>query len=147
MFEIELSHNFETAHRLSTESSPRKCRSIHGHSWWVTVTIEGDELDKDGILVEFGAFKKAWRAWLDDSLDHHLVLSKADPLVEVLRDFDDSMRIFVCDENPTTEVLARRIAIESSKILASLPTPVNARIKRVHVQETRVNAATYVPKP
>lgn len=145
MFEIELSHNFETAHRLCTDSSPEKCRSIHGHSWWVTVTIEGNELDEDGILVEFGAFKKAWRAWLDDSLDHHLVLSKSDPLLEVLQAFDDSMRIFVCDENPTTEVLARRILVESSQILAALPTHVSARIQRVHVQETRVNAATYIP--
>src|SRR5690625_7029745 len=39
--------------------APDKCKAIHGHSWWVTVTIAGRALDKNGMLVEFGAFKKA----------------------------------------------------------------------------------------
>lgn len=144
MFEIELRHNFETAHRLSTDASPEKCRSIHGHSWWVTVRIEGDALDDDGILVEFGAFKSAWRRWLDDTLDHHLVLASKDPLVPILRDFDATLRVCLLDENPTTEVLARHIARHSQRILTSLGSHVRARVARVYLQETRVNAATFV---
>ena len=58
MHRVELRHHFETAHRLSTPGSPVKCRSIHGHSWWVTVTLEGPDLDADGMLVEFGAVRE-----------------------------------------------------------------------------------------
>jgi 6-pyruvoyltetrahydropterin/6-carboxytetrahydropterin synthase len=144
MFEIQLRHNFETAHRLSTPNSPEKCRSIHGHSWWATVTIEGPKLDEEGILVEFGALKKRWRRWLDDNLDHHLVLSDDDPLLEVLEAFAEPLRIYTCAENPTTEVLASLVASESQRILKEVEPSVAARVSRLQLKETRVNQATYI---
>lgn len=142
---IELGHNFEAAHRLSTEASPIKCQSIHGHSWWVRATIEGDGIDPDGILVEFGAFKKAFRGWLDDNLDHALLLAEGDPVVDALRAVVPDMRLFVLPANPTTEVIARVIFEVAERLLRDVlkVDPQWAWISEVHVQETRVNAASY----
>lgn len=145
MYRVELSHNFETAHRLGTPDSPLKCQSIHGHSWWVTVGLEGPRVDSDGILVEFGAFKKALRAWLDGEVDHALLLKKGDPVAAALRAVVPTMRIVELDENPTTEVIAEWIFTRCTHILHDeLGVPAStAQVVKVHVQETRVNAASY----
>jgi 6-pyruvoyltetrahydropterin/6-carboxytetrahydropterin synthase len=145
MYTVEIVHNFETAHRLSDPGSPVKCMSIHGHSWLVTVVMEGEELDQMGILVEFGAFKRAWRGWLDDHVDHHLVLRRNDPLAAAILAVYPEQRLLLLDENPTTEVMARVLHDEASRIVAELETHVPVRVRRVHVQETRVNAATWEP--
>ena len=142
---LELTHNFETAHRLSTPSSPKKCQSIHGHSWWARVTIEGESVDDDGILVEFGAFKKEWRRWIDDNLDHALVLRRGDPVEAALREVVPDMRFLILDENPTTEVLSRLLFEVSQDLLEAKlgVAPSWARVVELHVQETRVNSAAW----
>ncbi len=140
---IEVRHNFETAHRLSTPDSPEKCQSIHGHSWWVTVTIEGDELDSGDMLVEFGAFKKAWRGWLDANLDHALVIRSDDPVGDALLAVIPNQRLFRMDSNPTTEAIAALLFERAKTVLAAVPKSADCHISRVHVQETRVNAAGY----
>jgi 6-pyruvoyltetrahydropterin/6-carboxytetrahydropterin synthase len=145
MYQIEIRHNFETAHRLSTPGSPLKCMSIHGHSWWVTVTLEGPALDADALLIEFGAFKSAWRRWLDDHIDHHLVLRRGDPMAEAVRGVFAESRILELDQNPTTEYLAEFLFRQAEVALASLADCVHVpvRVTRVHVQETAVNAASW----
>lgn len=141
---IEIRHNFETAHRLAGRDAPVKCRSIHGHSWWVTVTLAGPALDRRGMLVEFGAFKKAWRGFLDDTLDHHLVLEDGDPLIAAIRSVDPAHRVRVLPRTPTTEVLAAWLFERAEEILGGLDDVAEGvRIEHVHVQETRVNAAGY----
>lgn len=145
MYRIELRHNFETAHRLSTPDSPQKCQSIHGHSWWVTVTLEGPKLDDDGILVEFGAFKKVLRAWLDDTVDHALLLRAGDPVAEALWAVVPEMRIVELPSNPTTESIAAWIFEHAESLLHETlgVDPQVARVAGVHLQETRVNAASF----
>lgn len=144
MYRIEIGHNVEMAHRLSTENSPLKCQSIHGHSWWVSVEISAEAPDEDGIVVEFGAFKKAWRRWLDDHLDHALVLHAEDPLFSHLKDFPAPLRLYTLHANPTTEILAAHLAERAAAILSDVVAEGHpARVTRVHLQETRVNAASW----
>ncbi len=146
MHRISLRHNFETAHRLSSKDAPIKCQSIHGHSWWVTATIEGDCLDEQGMVIEFGAFKKAWRTFLDDTLDHHLVVKKGDVVAAAIRGVQPEARILELDHEPSTELLAEWIFHQSELILQRLlpeHRQQHVRLKRIHVQETSVNAAEY----
>ena len=142
-YEVEIRHNFETAHRLVGPDAPPKCVSIHGHSWWVTVTLAGPALDARGMLVEFGAFKKAWRGYLDSHVDHHLVLKRDDPMAEAVRGVYPESRLLLLDASPTTEVLARFLWERAEEILAGVDAGVDVRVARVHVQETSVNAAAY----
>lgn len=143
---IEIGHNFETAHRLADPRAPRKCQSIHGHSWWVTVTIEAEKLDSLDMVVEFGAFKRAWRAWIDDTIDHALVVHEDDPVADAILSVLPEQRLYRMPSNPSTEAIAALLHREAERVLASVPTEVPARVSRVHVQETRVNAATFGPK-
>jgi 6-pyruvoyltetrahydropterin/6-carboxytetrahydropterin synthase len=143
VYRIEITHNFETAHRLSNPDAPTKCRSIHGHSWWATVTLAGPELDARGMLVEFGAFKKAWRGFLDDQVDHHLAVREGDPVAAAILSVQPDARVLQLPEDPSTEFFARWVHERTAEILARVDPSGLARVERVHIQETRVNAASY----
>ena len=145
MYKISIKHNFELAHRLADPSAPDKCRSIHGHSWWATVYIKGKELDDHGMLVEFGAFKKAWRGFLDDEVDHNLALIEGDPLAGAIRSVMPEARLLVLPFEPTTENIARWLFNRAQRILAEVAPEETERLRvcRVHVQETKVNAAEF----
>lgn len=131
------------AHRLFGDNAPEPCRSIHGHTWTFTATMAGPSLDDDGILLEFGKFKKAWRGWLKEAFDHALVLSERDPIAAVLREADPSMKITTLPLPPTTEVLARYAFDKTEEILESLERPVPIRLVQIHLKETESNAARY----
>lgn len=49
---------FDSAHYVTGYEG--KCKSLHGHSWKVTVTVRGDESDINeiGILWDFSNIKK-----------------------------------------------------------------------------------------
>lgn len=146
MYQINITHNFETAHRLSAPGSPEKCMSIHGHSWNVTLTLEADALDEMSMVVEFGALKSAFRRRIDDELDHFLVLQRGDPMAAAVRAVYPASRILEMEHSPTTERIAELLAAWAGECLESLPgRPAHVRVTKVHVQETRVNGATYHP--
>jgi len=144
MYRITLEHNFETAHRLSSSGAPLKCQSIHGHSWWVKATIEGAELDEQGMLVEFGSFKKAWRRFLDDEIDHHLLVRQGDPVGEAILGAQPDARLRFLPFDPTTENLARWLHEQTCQVLSQVSPREDLAVVRIHLQETRVNAAEFV---
>ncbi len=67
MFEISVEKTIACAHRLFDYDGP--CENLHGHNYRVQVTYAGTELDRFGMLVDFGDVKKAFNVVLD-SLDH-----------------------------------------------------------------------------
>ncbi|MCB9506137.1 MAG: 6-carboxytetrahydropterin synthase [Myxococcales bacterium] len=140
---IEISHNFETAHRLASPDAPKKCQSIHGHSWWVVLTVAADALDADDMVVEFGALKAAFRRWIDDNLDHALVLRDDDPMAAAVRGVYPESRLLLLPQSPTTEIIAKLLFERAEEIVARVAGGRAVWVDRVHVQETRVNAAAY----
>ena len=59
------------------------------------------------MVVDFGDINKVVKDWIDRVLDHKLLLSKDDPLVEVLRSMNEP--VFLMDSNPTAENIAKMI--------------------------------------
>lgn len=151
---ITVRHNFETAHRLPQLGG--KCQSLHGHSWWVEVTVEAPALAPDGTVVEFGEFKAALRTWIDHYLDHGTMLGFADPLVPMLiaegckvavfGRHDPSMGADICSDLrwPTVENVAVLLGRVATITLADCIRATDAQVVAVHVEETHVNAATWL---
>lgn len=139
---VTVRHNFETAHRLPHLGG--KCRNLHGHSWWVEVTATADALDDAGTVVEFGAFKARLREWIDTHLDHGAMLGHTDPLVPALTADGSKVHVFPHAEHtsglpyPTVEAVAVMLARAATCAL-----PPHARVTRVRVTETHVNAAEW----
>lgn len=144
MYRLEIEHNAEAAHRFFRAECSPKCRSIHGHSWRVILTLRAEKLNEQGMVVEFGELKAAWRFWLDTYLDHSLMLYEADPMVQAVRSVDPQSRLFLTPEDPTTENVARLLYEQAKVILQTLNCDPVVQVERVRLEETRVNSAEYV---
>lgn len=145
MYRLEVQHNVESAHRFYQASSSPKCRSIHGHRWVVTLTLKAEKLDDQGMVLEFGQLKAAWRSWLDTHLDHTLMLHQDDPMVQAVQAVDPEIRLFLAPHDPTTENLARLLAEQAKVVLEALGCSNFVHVERVRLEETRVNASEYLP--
>ena len=140
---VSVKHNFETAHRLPHLSG--KCENLHGHSWWAEFTVTAPQLAA-GTVVEFAAFKRELRAWIDQHLDHVALLGPGDPLLPVLR--AEGCKVYEVEGWPTVENVAELLALVAADVLTDLVRAPGAHVSRVRVTETHVNAATWeVPCP
>ncbi len=84
-----------------------KCRHLHGHNGLAVIELEGEELDGRGMLVDFGDIKRTVQRWIDENLDHNMLLRRDDPILPFLQ--AQGERVFVMDVNPTAENIARLI--------------------------------------
>src|SRR3954454_10521311 len=115
MFRVTREIAFCYGHRLLDYEG--KCRHLHGHNARAVVTLKGAELDSRGMLVDFVDIKERLQCWIDENLDHNMLLSADDPILPVLRDRGE--RVYVMDCNPTAENIARLIFLKARE--AGLP--------------------------
>ncbi|MCR6546328.1 6-carboxytetrahydropterin synthase QueD [Dehalobacterium formicoaceticum] len=123
MFEISVQDHFDAAHFLKEYQG--KCAKIHGHTWQVEIKIQGEDLDKTGMVVDFSVVKNELKKVLDP-LDH--------VLINELTAFHET--------NPTAENISCYIFQEMSKALSNYPVWVS----RVTVWESPGAAAAYFEK-
>lgn len=134
---------------------PERCRFPHGHTRTIEVVIAGEELDDNGMLVDFKALKLAIED-LIDRYDHAMAVNSSDPFLPALQQQygDEAIVVFEAQE-PTTEAMAERLFVEISGILASgfegasksgavyrIPTG-SIRLERIRVWETPDSWAEY----
>ncbi len=105
MFRVTRDIAFCYGHRLLRYEG--KCRHLHGHNGLARIVLEGQRLDERGMLIDFSDIKRAVQAWIDETLDHTMLLCRDDPLLSTLQERGE--RVFVMDENPTAENIARLI--------------------------------------
>ncbi|RLA03004.1 MAG: 6-pyruvoyl tetrahydrobiopterin synthase [Gammaproteobacteria bacterium] len=105
MYRVSKSVSFCYGHRLLNYQG--KCQHLHGHNARAVITLERDSLDERGMVEDFSEVKRLVWGWLDNEIDHTLLLHKDDPILPVLQASGE--RVMVTDENPTAEVLARMI--------------------------------------
>jgi 6-pyruvoyltetrahydropterin/6-carboxytetrahydropterin synthase len=105
MFRVTREFEFCFGHRLL--EYPGKCRNVHGHNAKVSVTLEAESLDRLGMVVDFVEIKRVIGGWIDETLDHTLLLHRDDPLVKSLQAAGE--KVLPLGFIPTTENLARFI--------------------------------------
>jgi 6-pyruvoyltetrahydropterin/6-carboxytetrahydropterin synthase len=84
-----------------------KCRHLHGHNGRAVITLESARLDALGMVMDFSRIKRVVSAWIDETLDHKMLLHKDDPVLPFLRQLGEP--VHVMDVNPTAENIARLI--------------------------------------
>jgi 6-pyruvoyltetrahydropterin/6-carboxytetrahydropterin synthase len=105
MYRVTKSISFCYGHRLL--NYPGKCRHLHGHNAKAVITLEGEHLDELGMLFDFNEIKASVKDWIDEEVDHTMLLYKKDPLIPLLE--QQGERFMVTEENPTAEHIARII--------------------------------------
>jgi 6-pyruvoyltetrahydropterin/6-carboxytetrahydropterin synthase len=68
--ELAKTFRFEAAHRLPMVPPDHKCHRMHGHSFVIEVTLEGDVDPRTGWLLDFGDVTEVVRPILMSELDH-----------------------------------------------------------------------------
>ena len=71
------------------------------------ITLESAELDDLGMVLDFSDIKRVVSTWIDDTLDHRMLLHRDDPVVPFLREIGEPVHLL--DVNPTAENIARLI--------------------------------------
>jgi 6-pyruvoyltetrahydropterin/6-carboxytetrahydropterin synthase len=105
MFQVTKEIHFCYGHRLLNYEG--KCRYFHGHNGKVEVQLAAETLDERGMVRDFGEIKQILQTWIDQTLDHRMLLHEKDPLRETLEKAGEP--IFVLKANPTAESIARLI--------------------------------------
>jgi 6-pyruvoyltetrahydropterin/6-carboxytetrahydropterin synthase len=123
MFEVSVEETFAAGHSLRNYRG--KCENVHGHNYRVQITMEGEELNQIGLLVDFADVKRSIRD-IVARLDHQFI-NDIPPFDAV---------------NPSAENLARYFYDEVSGGL-----PPGPRIREVKIWETDITSATYRPTP
>lgn len=128
MFQISVEREFCAAHALVIAGAREP---VHGHNFRVTVTVEGERLDADGLLVDFHALERLVdeiiRPW------NNADLNAIDPFSGGL--------------NPSAENVAACIGEKIAAGLARL-VPTGAprpRLARVRLTEAPGCAVVYAP--
>jgi len=112
---------FEAAHALMGYDGP--CKSIHGHSYELSVTIIGipsgeKGSPKAGMVMDFGDLKKLIKKNIIDAVDHALILNKDYPVEDVQKINEAFCNIVWVDYQPTSENMLSDFA---AKIIPLLP--------------------------
>lgn len=105
MFRVTREIDFCYGHRLLNYDG--KCRYLHGHNGRAIITIEAEALDNRGMVLDFSDIKKVVSTWIDDNLDHRMLLNRDDPMVPILEEMGEPMHLL--DTNPTAENIAKLI--------------------------------------
>lgn len=112
-----------------------KCRFLHGHNGKAEILLGGTELDHRGMLIDFTDIKRLLKTWIDDHLDHQMLLHSADPIRPILE--AQGQPVFALDCNPTAENIARLIYEQGREL--GLP------IHEVRLWETAKSSSIFRP--
>jgi len=123
--------NFCYGHRLL--NYPGKCQHLHGHNGIVEIEIESDTLDELGMVVDFGEIRNLVKGWIDNNLDHRMILCRQDPVIDFLKQVGEPL--YIMDENPTAENIAKHIYKHAQSQ--------GFQVKEVRLWETPSSYASY----
>jgi 6-pyruvoyltetrahydropterin/6-carboxytetrahydropterin synthase len=134
MFRVTRQIDFCYGHRLLDYDG--KCRFLHGHNGRAVIVIEAAELDRRGMVMDFSDIKRVVSGWIDENLDHRMILNRNDPAIGALQKLGEPL--YLIDANPTAENIAKLI----HDFAASQGFPV----VETRLWETPNCHATYRPK-
>jgi len=120
MYEVTIQKSFSAAHLLKEIGG--KCETLHGHNFRVEVSVAGESLNEEGLLLDFRLLK-GWTAEVLDELDH-----------KYLNELDSFK-----DLNPSSEQIARFL---HERIGAKLKGT-DLRLSRVKVWESENASVAY----
>ncbi len=134
MFRVSRQIDFCYGHRLLNYEG--KCRHLHGHNGRAVIRIASESLDDRGMVMDFSDIKRVVSTWIDENLDHRMILNRADPAVPMLEQLGEPL--YLIDTNPTAENIARLIFQFAHR--QGYP------VTQVDLWETRSCFATFAPE-
>lgn len=123
MFKLRKTKEIEASHQLPFHDG--KCKRLHGHSWVITVEVQGNELHETGPK----------RGMVFDYYDIGVLMKNH---VEIL----DHKHLNDIYKNPTSETIAKALFDEMAPHVRAASKG-TARLSKILVSETRNSVAEY----
>lgn len=142
-------HDISCGHRVHGHES--KCAYLHGHNYRIHFTVEADQLDTVGRVIDFSAIKSKLCMWLEEHWDHKFLAWSGDTFMVALMEASETYHVpspahtMFYDSivwvpfNPTAENMAQNLleVIGPQQLKGT-----GCRLVAVTVEETRKCEAT-----
>ncbi len=131
LYSVAKNIEFCYGHRLVDHFG--KCRYLHGHNGLLEIEVKSANLNESGMVIDFNELGDLVKSWIDDNLDHRMILWQEDPAVDMLKTLGEP--VYLLDCNPTAENIARHIfeKVEQAGL----------ELSKVCLWETSTSYATY----
>ena len=123
MYQIRIEFTFDSGHRLLNYDG--KCAYPHGHTYRAEIFLESNKLNSLGLVYDFTDLKERIKTWTDDNWDHaFLVNSQDQELIEGLNSTELVRLYKFQDENPSCEVMSRKLYETTTELCGVAPSKV-----------------------
>jgi len=122
MYEVTIKKSFAAAHILKEIGG--KCEDLHGHNFLVEVTVTGEALNNEDLLIDFRDLKR-WTNEILDDFDHKYL---------------NELAAFQ-GVNPSSERVAKYIYDRLAEKMQNL----NLRVAKITVWESDNARVAYLP--
>ena len=130
--------NFDSGHRVMNEFM--KCYNIHGHTYLYELTFSFENMEEIGYAIDFKEIKRVGCQWIDDILDHGMILNPQDTkLIETTKEYGSKLWLMSLNGkdaycNPSVENIAKEVFLAMMVLFQSYTKTL--RIHKVTIYET-----------
>jgi 6-pyruvoyltetrahydropterin/6-carboxytetrahydropterin synthase len=130
--------NFDSGHRVMNERM--KCFNIHGHTYLYELEFEFNEMEEIGYAIDFKEIKRVGCQWIDDILDHGMILNPQDTkLIETTKEYGSKLWLMSLNGkdaycNPSVENIAKEVFL--AMMVLFQPYASSLKIHKVTIYET-----------
>lgn len=134
--------NFDSGHRVMNEAM--KCFNLHGHTYLYELTFSYEEPEEIGYAIDFKEIKRVFCQWIDDILDHGMILNPEDTrIIETTEAYGSKLWLMSLNGrgrycNPSVENIAKELFL-AMQILSDtlyMNSPTKLAIHKVKIYET-----------
>lgn len=129
--------NFDSGHRVMNEKM--KCYNMHGHTYLYKLIFSFDSMQAIGYAIDFKEIKRVACQWIDDILDHGMILNAHDHVV-INATIETGSKIWLMSLNgqneycnPSVENIAKEVFLAMDVLFVAYP---GLKIHKVRIHET-----------
>lgn len=134
--------NFDSGHRVMNEAM--KCFNIHGHTYLCEVEFAHENMESIGYAIDFKEIKRVFLQWIDDILDHGMILNPQDEmLIQTTKAYDTKLWLMSLNGkgvycNPSVENITREVFLALDIMCTHLyPNPdIGLKLWGIKIYET-----------
>ena len=130
-YKVSKGIHFCYGHRLLEYNG--MCRYLHGHNAYLEIDISSNRLDQLGMVDDFNEIKDKAKNWIDQHVDHKMLLCDGDPIIPALKELGEPY--FLMAENPTAENISKMLFREISNL--------GLKLNEIRLWETPSSYASY----
>jgi len=114
--------SFDSGHRVMNERM--KCFNLHGHTYLYELQFMFQQMEEIGYAIDFKEIKRIGIQWIEDLLDHGMILNPQDTeIIKVTQSTHSKMWLMSLNGregycNPTVENIAKEIFLAMDVLFA-----------------------------